>query len=352
MTHSSLVSMCRFAPALVVASSLLLVLSWTSVSSAFVTGSIPSSENCKLQNKVAKKAGKAIGGAGKCYVKAAKALCNGDDLESLTDDLEECKAKVRGKWIDATDKIKEKNPDAPSCLTGADVGQVFDDLDTVLQRSANLIACEGVGPLVDQLTGHKPSDCETIGKAELKVLKQVKKLARKLSFKCLHTLCKKRQDGESFDLAECVDLSKSKFLEKTATVKNVPQCLLDNAPVIADALEVLLSADAGVLFCESGASIDPSGSAGGCCQGDGFCTPAVSPADCDVGFVAQGTCNETLLGCVPPSCGIVDHLTCNAGAGDSCFTCELDCCPAPVCGNGICEAGENVTSCSPDCRLT
>ena len=349
MRPGSLIPMWRLASAL--AASLLLVLAWTTVSGAFVTGSIPTSKKCSLQHKVATKAGKAIRGAGNCYVKAAKALCRGDDLETLLADLEDCKAGVKEQWIGDTEKLKAKNPDAPGCLTGADAAQVFDDLDTVLQRSANLVACEGVAPLPGRLSGHKPSDCELIGKAELKILKKVKTLARKLAYKCLHALCVKRQAGKSFDLAECIDLSRRKFLTKTADVKNVPQCLLDNAPEIADALEALLSADAGVLFCEAGPALDPTGSAGGCCQGDGFCGPATSPADCDVGYRAHATCNESLTGCVPPSCGIVDHLTCNQGAGDSCFTCELDCCPAPFCGNQFCDPGENASNCAEDCFI-
>ena len=350
MRHASLTAICRFTAGFA-ASSLLVVLATTTTTSAYVTGSIPASKKCSLQHKVAVKAGKAIAGVGKCYVKAAKALCRGEDRQTILDDLDSCKADAKEHWIGDTDKLKKKNPDAPLCLTGADVAQVFDDLDTVLQRAANLVACEGVAPLIGNLSGHEPSDCDTIGEAELKVLKKVKALARKLAFTCLHGLCVKRQDGKSFDLAECVDRAQNKFLTKAADVKHVPQCLLDNAPEIADGLAALLSADADVLFCESGAALDPSGTAGGCCQGDGFCTPATSSTDCDSTFRSGQTCDEARTACVPPSCGITDHLACSQQSGDTCFDCEIDCCPPPSCGNQFCDPGENASNCPEDCFI-
>jgi hypothetical protein len=338
----------RFVPAFAAAA--VVVLSLASASSAYVSGSLPTSKNCTLQHKIAVKGGKTIAGVGKCYVKAGKGLCHGDDVQELLDKLNACKAKVRNKWISATDTIREKNPSVPVCLSGADTGQVFDDLDTVLQRAAYLVACEGVAPLIGELTGHTPSDCPSFGKAELKVLANVKGLARKLAFNCLHNLCVKKKNGKSFDLDACVDLAKEKFLTKTGKVKHVPQCLLDNAPVIADLLDALLSADAGVLFCESGPALDPTNGNGGCCQFDGSCAPANSPADCDVGFRSGETCNAEGSACVPPTCGITDHLACTAPA-DTCFTCGIDCCPAPFCGNGVCDAGEDPSNCSTDCPL-
>ncbi len=333
-------------------SAVLLVGTTVSVSSAFVTGFVPGSKKCALQHQIATKAGKAIDGVGACYIDAVKALCAGGDPSTLLTDLESCKGGIKSDWIGATDVLKGKHPDAPGCLMNADVGRIFDDLDTVLQRAANLIACEGTAPLLGKLSGHTPSSCDVIGKAELKVLRKVKGLSKKLAFGCLHKLCVKEQAGKPFDLSQCVDAAKNAFLDKAGKVKHLPQCLADNVPDIADALTSILSADADVLFCESGPPLDPSGCSGGCCQGTGTCIAAATSDDC-VGstFVAQGTCDASRAACVPPTCGIGDDLTCNLDGGDTCSSCGIDCCPAPACGDGFCDPGENSTNCPADCNI-
>jgi LysM repeat protein len=58
---------------------------------------------------------------------------------------------------------------------------------------------------------------------------------------------------------------------------------------------------------------------------------------------------------VPPHTPTHENPVCGDGVcemGENTDSCAVDCAPAPVCGNGVCEDGENGTTCAVDCIPT
>ncbi len=91
------------------------------------------------------------------------------------------------------------------------------------------------------------------------------------------------------------------------------------------------------------------------CVDDEYCS--AEEKICVVSTCGDGRCRfgECSLGCTV-DCGISDccgNGDCDTAIGETCNTCSVDCgvCPVtPVCGNKVCESGENCYDCSRDCK--
>lgn len=78
------------------------------------------------------------------------------------------------------------------------------------------------------------------------------------------------------------------------------------------------------------------------CPGDcGPCEPVCGNAVCEPGEDGQSC---------PADCPTCGDRICDPEIGETCTTCSADCGPCPVvCGNGTCETGEDFVSCAADC---
>lgn len=105
-----------------------------------------------------------------------------------------------------------------------------------------------------------------------------------------------------------------------------------------------------------GGGCTPNQTCAGLCgvQDDGCGTP-IDCGPCGGGCNANGSCDagEDSNSC-PADCGpVCGNSVCEAGEQGNCADCNAHCtgssCPADVCGNDICEAGEDCSNCAADC---
>jgi hypothetical protein len=93
-------------------------------------------------------------------------------------------------------------------------------------------------------------------------------------------------------------------------------------------------------LCATGGAVDPAchTCAGDICAVDSFCCTVAWDSICVM--EVESICGEIC----PASCG--DGI---CGASEDCSSCAADCGTCPSCGNGVCEWGEDCSSCAGDC---
>ncbi len=71
------------------------------------------------------------------------------------------------------------------------------------------------------------------------------------------------------------------------------------------------------------------------------------------GVCGDGLCDPKEIGVCPSDCGTAGSgAVCGNGVcetGENATSCPADCMATAMCGNGVCETGENSTNCPQDC---
>jgi len=320
-----------------VAAAFLLIAGFARVASAFESGFVPPTEDSlKAAIGGGKLGAQLVHSLGKCDKKAAIAAFFGkQSTQDIENALAACQGEAQDIW-QAKGSDGQAKPTTHECLKVKNLMSLYNDLDTILDRSAGLIACDGTAPLPGNLSGKVPSS-KAAGKAEKKVLGNVRKLAKGVA------VCRKKQativsGGGTYDEAPCESNAHTKYEAANATVTAAPSCLLDNLQLVQEKLDAIMKTQNTQVFCDGTVPFD----AGGCCQQSGTCSNVTSGAACAGGTYQAGvTCSEATNRCQPSTCGIPS----SCDVGEDSLNCPSDC----FCGNGTCDSGESCSSCPTDC---